>query len=492
VIVAEGSGIFSEENRLAIAPKLTDTVNLKLIKTSSGGAYDASAYVVASGAGDNVNLHDTNIDTGGLLDLIVTEGNADLNGLGIYEGGEMVLAVGSGNITMNDTIVGGTMDMSTGSGNITMNEVDISGSMDADTLAGDVSMNDVDVRSAGRLEMTSGEGDVTIDQVTSDGTLQITTGEGNLLMKDEDSLLTMGEHSTLTEGDTWVDIGGDIGSADNNFAVDILLDENAEAQPFNIKNAANIYLVQETGIVTDDDTLPNSGRDENGNTGEHDEAVSGMEEEDETVHVTMPAQTPEEIAAQLSNGSFTEEQLLALISGILTGEEIKALLGIDDTALDALAASLESMDAAELAALVSSLELGVAEPETKLDLTVLNRNNPQEISALAAQLGLSSDADKGTVLSALRTKLGLPDSASVSQIKYAYNNYYQYFESVSGGSHGQFPGQHRKPAKCRQRADRFRNHISAGFGFKPGRSRDHHFAGGGSCCPAAGSNRGRW
>jgi hypothetical protein len=38
----------------------------------------------------------------------------------------------------------------------------------------------------------------------------------------------------------------------------------------------------------------------------------------------------EQLIGQLNNGSLTEDQLLALISGILSGQEIKVLLGIDN------------------------------------------------------------------------------------------------------------------------------------------------------------------
>jgi len=426
VIIAEDSGnIFTADNPLSIAPNVTDTVNLRLIKTDAGAAYDASAYVVASRAGDNVNLHDTDIASGGLLDLFVADGNAGMNNVGINEGGEMDLTIGRGNITMNDVDVSGTLDMSTGSGDITMNNVDISGGMTAETLVGGVNMNDVDVTSTGVLGITTGQGDVTVDQVSSDGTLQITATDGNLLMKDEESILSIGKNSTAGEGDTWADIGGDIGSETLTFKVNIQLDENAEAQPLNIKNAADIYLKQETGIDTNDDSLPTYGRDENGNIGEHDEAVNGMEEDDETVNVVMPSQTAEEIVAQLNNGNLTKEQLLALISGILTGTEIKLLLGIDDEAVATLVSSLDAMDAAELATLVSSLNLvGVTDLETELDLTVLDGDDSQALEELAVKLGLPGTANKADILAQLRNKLGLEDTADIEGIKAAYQTYY--------------------------------------------------------------------
>ena len=122
-----------------------------------------------------------------------------------------------------------------------------------------------------------------------------------------------------------------------------------------------------------------------------------MEDDDENVNVTMPAQTPEEIAAQLSNGTLTEEQLLALISGILKGPEIKALLGIDDTAVEALVAALETMETTQLAELVTSLQLGVSEPESKLDLNVLDGDDPEAIKNLALT-GITGDADKDAIL----------------------------------------------------------------------------------------------
>ena len=208
------------------------------------------------------------------------------------------------------------------------------------------------------------------------------------------------------------------------FKVNIELSETGEVQPFNVKNAVNIHLTQETGVASGDQTLPTYGRDENGNTGNHDEAANAMEKDDETVNVVMPAQAIEEITAQLSNGNLNEEQLLALISGILTGTEIKLLLGIDDKTVAALVASLDAMDTAELAALVSSLNLGVTGPETELDLTVLDGDDPQALEDLAVKLGLPAAADKDDILAQLRSKLGLADNASIKEIKAGYKTYY--------------------------------------------------------------------
>ena len=184
-IVAEDSGsIYTADNPLVIAPNVTDTVNLRLIKTSSGGAYDASAYVVASRAGDNVNLHDTDIAGGGLLDLTVAGGDVAMN---------------------NGINAGGTINMSVGSGDITMNDVEVSGDLSAAVTAGDVNMNKVSVSSTGKLGIISGKGDVIVDHVTSDNTLQITTSDGSLLMKDE-ILFLLSPTFNCSAGDTWVDI----------------------------------------------------------------------------------------------------------------------------------------------------------------------------------------------------------------------------------------------------------------------------------------------
>jgi len=445
VIIAEDSGnIYTAANPLKIAPNISDTVNLRLIKTNAGGAYDASAYVVAARAGDNVNLHDTEIDFGGWLDLTVAAGNTAMNNVDILEGGTINLTAGSGSIdmndvnvagslnmetgkgdiTMDDVDVSGTLNMETGGGDITMNDVDISGSMTAGTDAGDVNLNDVDVTSTGSLGITDGQGDVIVDQVSSDGTLQITANDGSLLMKDEDSILNIGKNSTAAAGQTWVDIGGDIGAENMTFKINIELDQDGKAQPFNIKNVVNIYLQQETGIKTSDDTLPTEGREEDGTVRDHDEAANGMEDEDETVNVTMPAQTPQEIAAQLNSGNLTREQLLTLISGKLSGQEIKTLLGIDEAAIDALVAALNNMDAAELAELVTSLGLSAAEPEKKLDLSSLNSSDPAKLAELAIDLGLPEEASKEDILAALRSKLGLAANANVSMIINAYNTYY--------------------------------------------------------------------
>ena len=443
----DGGNVFSEDNRLVIAPNTSDIVNLKLVKTNAGEAFNASAYVVASGVGDKVNLHDTEIGSGGLLDLLVPTGNAELNNVGINTGGNIDLSVSSGDITMNNVDVSGsmtattdagaiiintsninstgTLNVETGSGDIALNGVNVGGNMSADTQAGNLDLNDVNIISGGTLGVVTELGDVTVDQVTADGTLQVTAANGNLLMKDEDSILTIGPNSTAGEGDTWLDISGDIGSAQQPFKVNILPDETGSAQPLNIKKVVNIYLKQETGSATSDDTLPTNGRDKNGTVGNYDEATNGMENDDEQVKVTMPAQTPEEIAAQLSNGTFTKEQLLAFISGILSGQEIKVLLGIEYDSIEALVASLETMEITELAELATRLNLGVAEPESKLDLTVLDGEDSEAIKNLALQLSLPADADKETILAELRTRLGLEDTASIEEIKAAYESYYE-------------------------------------------------------------------
>jgi hypothetical protein len=466
-IASQGNGnVFSAENPLVIRPYTTDAANvkLKLVKADAGEAFNASAYIVASGAGGKVDLHDTQIGSSGLLDLLVSAGAAELNNVGIHVGGNMKLSVNSGDVTMKQVEVEGSMTAKTDAGNININELDVSGTLGIETGGGDISMKDVDVSgsmtsmssagaigidslniggngtldmqtgngnitmdkvdAAGILKIASGQGDVTVAQVNSDGTLQITAANGSLLMKDEDSILTIGPNSTAGIGDTWLDIGGDIGTAQLPFKLNILLDKTGNAQPLNIKNVVNIYLLQETGESTTDDSLPTSGRDKNGTLGDHDETISGLENEDEMVKVTMPAQSTEELVEQLNNGSLTGEQLLALISGILKGQEIKALLGIDDEAVEALVASLETMETTELAALVISLNLGVAEPESKLDLTVLEGNDPEAIKNLAAQLGLQEDAGQDLILARLRIKLGLEDTAGLEDIKTAYESYY--------------------------------------------------------------------
>lgn len=466
-IASQGNGnVFSAENPLVIRPYTTDAANvkLKLVKADAGEAFNASAYIVASGAGGKVDLHDTQIGSSGLLDLLVSAGAAELNNVGIHVGGNMKLSVNSGDVTMKQVEVEGSMTAKTDAGNININELDVSGTLGIETGGGDISMKDVDVSgsmtsmssagaigidslniggngtldmqtgngnitmdkvdAAGILKIASGQGDVTVAQVNSDGTLQITAANGSLLMKDEDSILTIGPNSTAGIGDTWLDIGGDIGTAQLPFKLNILLDKTGNAQPLNIKNVVNIYLLQETGESTTDDSLPTSGRDKNGTLGDHDETINGLENEDEMVKVTMPAQSTEELVEQLNNGSLTGEQLLALISGILKGQEIKALLGIDDEAVEALVASLETMETTELAALVISLNLGVAEPESKLDLTVLEGNDPEAIKNLAAQLGLQEDAGQDLILARLRIKLGLEDTAGLEDIKTAYESYY--------------------------------------------------------------------
>jgi hypothetical protein len=82
------------------------------------------------------------------------------------------------------------------------------------------------------------------------------------------------------------------------------------------------------------------------------------------------------------------------------------------------------METTELAALVTSLNLGVAEPESNLDLTVLDGTDPQAIEDLALQMGLPADTDKDGILTQLRSKLGLADTAGIEEIKTAYNSYY--------------------------------------------------------------------
>ena len=484
----KGGDVFSAANPLVFAPNTTDTVNLKVVMTNAEEALNASAYLVTAGTG-NVNLHDTEIGNKGLLDLKVTDGHADLNKVGIHQGGAMNLLVAGGNTTMDAvevsgnmsadtpggtvvmnnvdvkstgtltvttsdgdiTMLGmsvsgsmtattdagtiiintsninstGTLNVETGSGDIALNGVNVGGNMSADTQTGNLALNDVNIISGGALGVETDQGDVTVDKVTVDGTLQVTASDGSLLMKDENSILTIGPNSTASQGDTWFDIGRDIGTAQLPFKVNTLPDAAGDAQPLNIKNVVNIYLVQETGASTSDDTLPTTGRDKNGNVGNHEEAIDGIENDDEQVKVTIPAQTPEELAAQLNNGTLTKDQLLLLISGILSGNEVKAALEIDDAVVEELVAALETMEIAELAELVNRLNLGVAEPESKLDLTVLDGEDSEAIKNLALQLNLPADADKETILAELKTRLGLEDTASIEEIKAAYESYYE-------------------------------------------------------------------
>jgi hypothetical protein len=283
-IASQGNGnVFSAENPLVIRPYTTDAANvkLKLVKADAGEAFNASAYIVASGAGGKVDLHDTQIGSSGLLDLLVSAGAAELNNVGIHVGGNMKLSVNSGDVTMKQVEVEGSMTAKTDAGNININELDVSGTLGIETGGGDISMKDVDVSgsmtsmssagaigidslniggngtldmqtgngnitmdkvdAAGILKIASGQGDVTVAQVNSDGTLQITAANGSLLMKDEDSILTIGPNSTAGIGDTWLDIGGDIGTAQLPFKLNILLDKTGNAQPLNIKNVVNIY-----------------------------------------------------------------------------------------------------------------------------------------------------------------------------------------------------------------------------------------------------------
>ena len=403
------------------------------------GADISGTLTMASGNGDitanGVDISGTaDLDTGSgdiaLTDLNVSgtltmaSGDGDITANGVDISGTADLDTGSGDISLTDVDVSGTAGLSTDSGDISLTDLDISGTLTADTLAGDVYLQQTEVNTNGSLAVSTGQGNVTIGQLTSDGTLQITALDGNLLMEDEDSILTLGKNSTIAEGHTWVDIGGDIGSAERTFIINILPDKNGAVQPFVIKNAANIYLQQETGISIDHDNLPTSGRDENGQEGNHDQAANEMADDDETVNVTMPAQTPEELAAQLNNGNLNQSQLLALISGKLNGAELKELLALDDEALEALIQSLQNKDAAELALLVASLGLGVEEIETRLDLTALDSDDADKIAELAQALKLSAEADKDAVLAALRSKLSLDNNANIQKIKNAYATYY--------------------------------------------------------------------
>jgi hypothetical protein len=62
--------------------------------------------------------------------------------------------------------------------------------------------------------------------------------------------------------------------------------------------------------------------------------------------------------------------------------------------------------------------------ENGLDLTALDGSDAQKLKALAMQLGLPAGADKNAILDELRESLWLSPTASIADIKTAYQNYF--------------------------------------------------------------------
>ena len=274
-------------------------------------------------------------------------------------------------------------------------------------------MNQVNVNQTGKLTIDTGkkggnDNDVIVDDVYVDGLMTITAaGTGSdLLMKDGDSKLVLDEHfkeTKTTEGgeEMFFDIGGNIGAPDQYFKVSYEGKAPKPSLTLNIRNTNDIFLTQLTDIPTEIENGVNIGRLEgdNGKT-EHDECISDLGEKD--VQVLIPEQTPEELAKQLA-GNLTEEKLLQLVDGKLSGAAVKDILALSE---ETVAESLTGMSSEQIEQLWSTVIGTDSVPVLEEKLT--------DVAAMRQKLNA-----EGTDTSKL----------SDAKVKQAYESYYQQKQS---------------------------------------------------------------
>ena len=254
----------------------------------------------------------------------------------------------------------------------------------------------------GDLDIRTNIGDITLGTTTVNGILNLTTTDGDLTLAADTSTVTFGEDWDETK--SALNIGGNIGTADRFFHVNILTDDQGKVQPLTITNAAGIYLMQNTGIETDLPGLPHNGRTENGSDkADHDEATGDLGEFDGIFNIEIPTQTPAELAQQLANGQLTEVALWALIGEKLFSQEIQELLSITDESVDAAVSALDAISNQEMKDLADMLNLNLQAPE----LTVLTQEAAKgmTLEALldkAEGLGIAlNTSSRETIISAI-------------------------------------------------------------------------------------------
>jgi hypothetical protein len=316
VVTARDSGdIFSKSSPLIVAPKFTDMVIMRLKTTDTGGAYQGAAYFGTT-TSCSINVQNVTVGAVGTLDVSTTKGSIELKNI------------------MNS----GTLTATSG-------------------MNGNVTCTAVVNTSTGALNIAARDGDVMIGQVDSDGKIIIRTTSGGVFLIDANSLLKLGTNTDETA--SWLDIDGDLGAKDLIFRVMIEKDPAGRLQTLHILKVDDLYLTQ-VAESTHSSGLDTTGRDSTGSTTTHDEATSDLAGQDEAVQVEMPDQTPDELAAQFTNGRLTNDQLLDLMDAVLTGARVKTVLSITDTLIDQKVLALDQESVTGLQQLVVDLGLGVA------------------------------------------------------------------------------------------------------------------------------------
>ena len=420
---------------------VSGTANLN---TDAGDIYADTADVsgkatITTDDGKLIVKDELSVAPSGDVDADVTEG-AEIGKLDV-QGKLSLNSAGTGDFNAKDTDVSGNLDVDIADGDINLDNLDVSGTVTLDAPKGKLNVpGDITVAAGGKLTAgvekgaslgklttagefklnSTGNGDVTVDSaaVTGDlsvttatghiilgnttvnGILNLTTANGDLLMKDADTGFVFG--ADWNESASAWNIGGNIGAADRYIHVNILPDATGAIQALNITNAADLYLVQDTDIATDDSSLPHNGRLEDAESKtDHDDAISDLDQYDETIVITVPTQSAEELAKQLASGRLSDEELWTLINAKLQGTEVKQLLQITDEAVEAAIAALAPMTDDELKQLVAQLQLKAADDSAltlsdKKDMAALTPvstagKTTEDLQAMAAELGISAD-----------------------------------------------------------------------------------------------------
>ena len=388
----------------------------------SNGNISGTASVTSGGDG-SISLQ--NADVSGKLTM-TNDGSGAVDMDDVSIGGQATVSTGSGDVDMDQISVaqGGSLDLDTGSGSVTMGEngtasdnaITIDGTVVISSGTGKIHMNRVSVNQTGKLAIDTGkaggnDNDVIVDAVYVDGLMTITTtGDpapgtepgSDLLMKNENSKLILDTNfreTAETEGgeEMFFDIGGNIGTPGGYFKLSYEGKDEKPSLTLNIRNANDIFLTQLTQIPTEIENGENTGRLEGDSLKtEHDECISDLGEKD--VQVLIPEQTPEELAKQLAE-NLSEEKLLQLMDGKLSGAEIRDILALSEERI------------AEVLAGLSSAQM------EQLQNTVIGENSAPALE------------EKLTDVAAMREKLNAEgtDASKLSdeKVKQAYEAYYQ-------------------------------------------------------------------
>ena len=372
---------------------------------------------VSTGEGD---MSLTNADISGTAS-ITSDGNGAITMQTVKVPGNLTMTnKGIGAVDMDDVSIGGNATISTDNGDVTMGEngpdayntITVDGTASITSGTGTIHMNQVDVNQTGKLAIDTGkeggdDNDVIVDDVYVDGLMTITTtGTGSdLRMKDGSSKLVLGENFKETRDEDgkemFFDIGGNIGAPDQYFKVSFEGEAPKPSLTLNIRHAHDIFLTQLTDIPTEIENGVTNGRlDGDSVKTDHDECISDLDEQ--TVQILIPEQEPEELAKQLA-GNLTEQTLLQLVDGKLSGAAVKDILALSE---ETVAEALTGMTSEQIEQLWSTVIGTDSAPVLEEKLT--------DVAAMRQKL-----SSEGTNTSKL----------SDAKVKQAYESYYQQKQS---------------------------------------------------------------